>query len=113
MYEDFEELCKVRGVTPYRVCKETGIATATISHWKVGSYTPKRDKLQKLADYFGVDVNLFIYGKQSDIPQVNIIKEDVALFEVYSFLNAEDKELVKKLVLRLSGFDALPVNSGE
>lgn len=43
MYEIFEKLCSEKGVTPYRVCKETGITTATISNWKAGRYTPKQD----------------------------------------------------------------------
>lgn len=34
MYEIFEKLCEEKGVTPYRVCKETGVTTATISNWK-------------------------------------------------------------------------------
>lgn len=58
-YEVFEKLCKERGVTPYRVAKETGVTTATLSSWKTGKYTPKSEKLQKLADYFGVNVNVF------------------------------------------------------
>ena len=32
MYEIFEQLCKSRGVTPYRACKETGLTTETISN---------------------------------------------------------------------------------
>lgn len=58
-YEIFEELCKQKGVTPYRVAKETGVTTATLSSWKNGKYTPKTDKLQKIADYFGVSVDVF------------------------------------------------------
>lgn len=56
-YEVFEKLCKERGVTPYRVAKDTGVTTATLSSWKNGRYTPKLEKLQKLADYFGVSVD--------------------------------------------------------
>ena len=56
MYDIFEKLCAEKGVTPYRVCKETGLTTSTISNWKAGRYTPKADKLQKIADYFGVTV---------------------------------------------------------
>ena len=97
----------------YKVCRDTGVASATISNWKNGKYTPKRDKLQKLADYFGVDVNLFINGKQNDTHNINVINEDVALFDVYSLLSMEDKELVQKLVLRLAGFDSLPINNVE
>lgn len=53
-YDVFEKLCNSRGVTPYRVAKETGVSTSTLSSWKTGRYTPKQDKLQKIADYFGV-----------------------------------------------------------
>ena len=53
MYEIFEQLLSKYGVTAYKVAKETGITTATLSNWKQGKYTPKQDKLQKIADYFG------------------------------------------------------------
>ena len=38
MYEKFEKLLKKNNVTPYRVHKETGISTATLSDWKNGQY---------------------------------------------------------------------------
>ena len=56
MYEIFERLLEEHGVTAYKVCKATGLTTATISNWKAGRYTPKQDKLQKIADYFGVSI---------------------------------------------------------
>lgn len=65
MYEIFEQLCKKFSVTPYRVCKETGLTTATISNWKAGRYTPKADKLQKIADYFGVTIEYLMSGENS------------------------------------------------
>ena len=60
LYEKFEKLLKKKHVTAYQVAKETGIATATLSNWKAGNYTPKADKLKKLADYFGVSVDVFL-----------------------------------------------------
>lgn len=69
MYERFEQLLKENNVTPYRVAKETGIATATLSDWKNGRSTPKTDKLQKIADYFGVSIEYFSgnpEGKEAD-----------------------------------------------
>lgn len=63
MYEFFEKLLKDRGITAYKVSKETGIATSTLTNWKKGLYTPKVDKLQKIADYFGVPLEYLLTRK--------------------------------------------------
>ena len=57
MYEIFEKLLIERGVTAYRVAKETGISSATLTDWKKGRSKPKMEKLQKIADYFGVSID--------------------------------------------------------
>lgn len=59
MYKKFEFLLKERNVTAYHVGKVTGIATSTLTEWKKGTYTPKVDKLKKIADYFGVTLEYF------------------------------------------------------
>ena len=61
-YAIFEKLCEIKNVTPYKVSKETGVSTATLSSWKVGRYEPKLDKIQKLADYLGVTSD-YLAGK--------------------------------------------------
>ena len=60
MYEKFADLLAKTNKTAYRVSKDTGVSTATLSSWKKGEYTPKLDKLKVLADYFGVDINYFL-----------------------------------------------------
>ncbi len=62
MYDKFLNLLTQKKVTPYRVSKETGISESTFSDWKHNKSKPKVDKLQKLADYFGVDVTYFLDG---------------------------------------------------
>lgn len=69
MYDIFQKLCDDNGITPYRVCKETGITTATVSNWKAGRYTPKADKMQKIADYFGVSVKYLMTGNEESEKQ--------------------------------------------
>ena len=77
MYEIFEQLCNKFSVTPYRVCKETGLTTATISNWKAGRYTPKADKLQKIADYFGVTIEYLMTGENSsEVPSPTLTARD-------------------------------------
>lgn len=65
MYEIFEKLCNSQNVTPYRVGKETGIATSTFSDWKNGKSTPKQDKLKLIANFFNVSVDYLMTGQES------------------------------------------------
>lgn len=62
-YERFMDLCEKKGVTAYKVAKETGLTTATLSNWKNGRYTPKAEKMQKIADFFGVSFDYLMTGK--------------------------------------------------
>ena len=78
MYEIFEKLCAENGVTPYRVCKETGITTASISNWKAGRYTPKQDKLQKIADFFGVSIEYLMTGEEKAGGERYCLNEETA-----------------------------------
>lgn len=78
-YEAFERLCKAKGVTPYRVAKDTGVTTATLSSWKNGRYIPKTDKLQILADYFGVSVDCFIGVQTDEQPEYYYDKETLEM----------------------------------
>lgn len=66
MYEVFEQLLKMHGITAYRVSKETGVTTATLTSWKQGKYTPKPEKMQKIADYFGVSLEYLMTGKKPE-----------------------------------------------
>lgn len=63
MYEFYEQLLQERGLTNYRVSKDTGIAQSVLSAWKNGTSTPKADKMKTLAEYFGVPVEYFDDGK--------------------------------------------------
>ena len=67
MYQIFEKLIKEKGVTAYRVSKDTGIPQPTFSEWKNGRSKPKIDKLMKFAKYFGVDVAIFLGTEKEGI----------------------------------------------
>lgn len=64
MYDKFAALMEQHNVTPYKVGKETNISSVTLSDWKFGKYTPKIDKLQKIADYFEVPIDYFLEKKE-------------------------------------------------
>lgn len=64
MYKIFERLLEENHKTAYQVSKDTGIATATLSEWKAGTYQPKIDKLMLIANYFGVPITEFLEQKE-------------------------------------------------
>lgn len=108
MYEIFDRLCKERDVTPYKVGKETGIATSTLSDWKKGKSTPKQNKLMKIADYFNVSLDYLMTGEEpklSSYPEqaelLVKIRNDKKLFsaiEKYYALSDRQKEHVLELI---------------
>lgn len=78
MYEIFAKLLKERGVTAYRVHKDTGISQTTLSDWKAGRITPKIDKLQAIADYFGVSLEYLRTGTEKKAPLTQRDERDIA-----------------------------------
>lgn len=64
MYEIFDKLLKEKGISAYKVSKETGVSTSTLSNWKNGEYVPKANKLQKIADYLDVSLEFLMTGKE-------------------------------------------------
>ena len=63
-YDVFLELCKEKGISPSAAAEACGISRSTISTWKTKGYAPRIDKLNQIADYFGVTTD-YLLG-QSD-----------------------------------------------
>lgn len=63
MYRKYEALLKERGITSYRVSKETGIRESVLSEWKRRSDSSHPGisfkNLMKIAQYFGVPLDYF------------------------------------------------------
>ena len=56
MYDRYLELLNERTIRTSDVAKATQIHPSTFSDWKKGKSSPKLDKLQKIADFFGVQL---------------------------------------------------------
>lgn len=83
MYSVFERLLAERHVKVSDVAKKTGIRQGVFSDWKMGRYTPKQDKLQKIADYFGVTLQYLMTGEEEE--------------ETPYYLNDETREIAQFL----------------
>ena len=75
MYEIFEKLLQKFGVTAYQVSKATGISQSTLSSWKTRGNVISGDKLQKIANYFGVSID-YMLGNNPPENNAYSIEED-------------------------------------
>lgn len=121
MYEVFERLLKERGLTAYKVSKDTGIAQSVLSAWKNGVSQLKQDKFVILADYFGVSIDYLMTGKdiekESDSGKKYYFSDETAekaqelfenpemrvLFDAARGASPEDLQMVTGFLLRLKG----------
>lgn len=65
MYKIFSELMEEKGLTAYKVSKETGISQSVLSAWKKGTSVPRPVTFKILADYFGVSVE-YLRGETAE-----------------------------------------------
>lgn len=63
IYERIESLRKSKKISQGKLEKELGFSNGSVSKWKNSTPTPER--LQKLAEYFGVTVD-YLMGKEEE-----------------------------------------------
>lgn len=76
MYDVFLSLLEKNDIKTSTVAKETGISNMTFSDWKNGKSTPKADKLQKIADFFGVSIEYLMTGEEKENTEHYYYNED-------------------------------------
>ena len=96
MYEIFLKLLNEKGVTAYKVGKATGIAGSTFTDWKNGRSVPKQEKLQKIADFFGVSLEYLMTGKDTQPDYLYSDENADLLIEITNKINA-DADFAKRL----------------
>lgn len=70
----YERYCILRdrtGVKDAKVATDLSIPKSTFSEWKKGKYVPKAEKLQKIADYFGVSISYLMDGVEESQHQAD------------------------------------------
>ena len=62
--DNIVKIMSEKGITAYKLEKDTGINAATFTHWKNGSQ-PTAEKLEKIIEYMKVSPNQ-IFGYESE-----------------------------------------------
>lgn len=64
LYETLTALCKERGITGYKMCRDIGMQPSIMTDLKMGRRSSvKLETAQKIADYFGVSTE-YLLGKE-------------------------------------------------
>lgn len=98
MYDVYEKLRNEKGLSNAEVSRATGVSTATLSQWKTGRYTPKMDKLEKIASFLSVPVEYLVTGSlpsmDSDAARIAeyIIENDTVRLIVENIKELDEKE---------------------
>lgn len=109
MYEIFVQLLDRTGKKASDVAKATGIPSSTFSDWKKGKSSPKAEKLQKIADYFGVSVDYLMTGKDELDEKKNPYSDLKGIYLSYakeaqdSGIDPDDIRLAIDTIKRLRG----------
>lgn len=65
-WQNFEQLCRDRGMSPTAVIRDLRMSTGTVTNWKNG-VQPTNKMLKKVADYFGVSTEVLLNGKEKTV----------------------------------------------
>lgn len=76
LYERIESLRKSKGISQGDLEKELKFSNGSISKWKNG--TPKPERLQKIAEYFGVTMDYLMTGEEKESSSGYYLNEETA-----------------------------------
>ena len=87
MFAKIKSLCSKNGISITQLEKELSLGKGTICNWRNGN--PGVDKLQKVAEFFGVNIQYLINSE-------SMLSNEALDFAVeYDKLNDKQKDLVK------------------
>ena len=76
LYEKINSLCKERGITGYRMCKDCGITTSIMTDLKAGRRVGlSAQNTNKIATYFGVTVGYLLGEEETERPVLSAAKQ--------------------------------------
>lgn len=105
MYEIFELLLKVRGISAAEFSRETGIDQSTLSNWKARGNYLKPELAFIVADYFGVSLDYLMRGKLKDGNAPIIKKKEIyTLIDVANDCEPADIDAATRQLARLSAY---------
>lgn len=93
MFERYLEMLKEKGIKNIDVSRATGIPASTFSDWKKGKSSPKRDKIEKIANFFDINPDWLAGTSDIKIKLKNNLNEQ----EQSCYLNPETSKIAQEI----------------
>lgn len=96
-YDIIKELAEKQKISIRRLEENLGFGNGTLNRWRTN--TPGVDKLEKVADYFGVTTD-YLLGREKKKLEKNVDLSDDTVIMTYQGkpLSPEDRELILRLM---------------
>ena len=106
MSENLTRYINLSGKTKRALADEFGVAYSTFNDWTNGKKYPRIDKIEMMANYFGILKSDLIEEKKiGDIPEeadfhakILMDKEVLKMLEKYYSLNDRDQQIIRNFV---------------
>lgn len=100
LYNTVIKLCEDKGISGYRLCKDTGIQPSLLTDLKMGRQKSlNATNANKIANYFGVSVNYLLGKEQQKKPTDQ--KADGLRNTNYEKLSPENRGVIDALIEKL------------
>ena len=76
--KNLRDLMEAKGISQADICRELDISSATVSDWCTGKKYPRMDKVELLANYFGILKSDLIEDKSSEQWEMQIKNDTLA-----------------------------------
>lgn len=91
---------ELKGVSRNDICNALGISYFTVSDWVNGKKYPRMDKVEMLANYFGIQKSDLIEDQQEkDAPdQIKLTEGEQALLELFRLIPEQNQAMVLEMI---------------
>lgn len=83
-YENFTDLCKIRGFSPTSILQKLNISTSKLTAWKNGSM-PNASFVVLIAEFFNVSTDYLLTGKEK-ISSLELTENEQRIIDIFKSL---------------------------
>ena len=93
---NFNRYLKNSGKKQVEVAMYVGVSTGTISDWKMGRAYPRMDKVQLIADCFGIKKSDLV--EDNNVAKESITNKEQEIFDLFHKIPEEKRELILSMI---------------